>query len=228
MARWRDQSHATALTNRVLRGAGNAIRDLTSRARGLEARRRSVLALPGLRSSRIEATAPAPQVGIGWIARAHGDRADAHVAVIDQPGLLQGVRIPAAGEHNHAPTIAWTGLGVKPLYVGPSLRGRAMARARPWIASLSAGLLRQPQSPNAHRQPVPRGARRHKQEDRPEGGLLVALISRLPSRPPRSRPFGIMSRSAHAREAKIRVPWKELGKRCLDDTIVITGLQGVW
>ena len=58
-------------------------------------------------------------------------RADAHIAVIDQPGLLQGVRIPAAGEHNHAPTIAWTGLGVKPLYVGPSLRGRAMARGAP-------------------------------------------------------------------------------------------------
>jgi hypothetical protein len=46
--------------------------------------------------SRIKPAAPAPRVGVGWIARADRGRADTHVAVVDEPGLSQGVRAAAA------------------------------------------------------------------------------------------------------------------------------------
>jgi len=53
--------------------------------------------------SRIEPTAPAPLIGIGRIARAERDRAYSHISVVDQPGLLQGVGVAAAGKGGHAP-----------------------------------------------------------------------------------------------------------------------------
>jgi hypothetical protein len=45
------------------------------------------------------------------------DRVDVHVAVVDEPALLSGIRIAAAGEHNHAPMIPPIAAGVKPLGV---------------------------------------------------------------------------------------------------------------
>jgi hypothetical protein len=43
-------------------------------------------------AARIEAAAPAARVGVGRIARAHGDRADAHVTAVDLPGLFRGIK----------------------------------------------------------------------------------------------------------------------------------------
>jgi hypothetical protein len=45
---------------------------------------------------------PIPRLPMGRIARAHGDRADAHVTVVDLPGLLRGITIAAAVESGHA------------------------------------------------------------------------------------------------------------------------------
>jgi hypothetical protein len=47
---------------------------------------------------RVEANAPAPLVLVDRHASAHGDAADTDVVIMDQPSLLAGVRIAAAGE----------------------------------------------------------------------------------------------------------------------------------
>jgi hypothetical protein len=71
-------------------------------ARLVERSRGAALMFAGM-GPRLKPAAPAPRVGIGWVARADRDRADAHVAVVDQPGLLMGVRVAAAYEGGHAP-----------------------------------------------------------------------------------------------------------------------------
>jgi hypothetical protein len=65
--------------------------------------------------------------GVG-IADTLPDRADVHVAVVDKPGLLMGIRITAACELGHAQMIPPIMPAVKPLDVGPSPRGPTMAR----------------------------------------------------------------------------------------------------
>jgi hypothetical protein len=72
------------------------------RARLVERRRGAALMFAGM-GSRIKPAAPAPRIGVGWIARAERDRADAHIAVVDLPGLLRGVRVAAASEGGHVP-----------------------------------------------------------------------------------------------------------------------------
>jgi hypothetical protein len=53
-------------------------------------------------AARIKPAAPAPRIGVDRIARAERDRADPHVAEIDQPRFLTGIRAAAAGEGGHA------------------------------------------------------------------------------------------------------------------------------
>jgi hypothetical protein len=74
---------------------------LEGAARLVERDRGAALMFAGM-GSRIKPAAPTPRIGIGWIARAERDRADAHVTVVDLPGLVRGVTIAAAGEDGHA------------------------------------------------------------------------------------------------------------------------------
>src|ERR1700730_17467010 len=76
------------------------------------------LALAGI-AARIEPAAPEPRIRPGLIAVAKPDRADMHVPEIDQPSLLQGVRIAAAAEGGHVPLIPPIAREGKPLGSGP-------------------------------------------------------------------------------------------------------------
>jgi hypothetical protein len=93
----------------------------------VEGHRRAVLMFAGMRAG-IEAARPFSGGGIVRVADALGDRARADVAPIDVPAFLRGIRRSAANELGHEPMIAPTGRGVMPLDIGPSLRGRTMAR----------------------------------------------------------------------------------------------------
>jgi hypothetical protein len=53
-------------------------------------------------AARIEATIPAPRIGVMRNAGAHRDRAGLHVPVIDVPAFLAGMGRSAAGEGGHA------------------------------------------------------------------------------------------------------------------------------
>jgi hypothetical protein len=50
---------------------------------------------------RTKAAAPAPSIDVALRTSAHADRADVNVAVMDQPGLLCGIRAAATGESGH-------------------------------------------------------------------------------------------------------------------------------
>jgi hypothetical protein len=79
----------------------------------VERRRGAALMFAGM-GSRIKPATPAPRVGIGWITRADRHRCDAHIAVVDQPGLLRASglrRRVRAGMPYDSPI----GLRVKPL-----------------------------------------------------------------------------------------------------------------
>jgi hypothetical protein len=52
-------------------------------------------------AARIEAAAPFPRLSVVRVARALRDRADVHIAIIDEPAFLADVRIEAAGEGGH-------------------------------------------------------------------------------------------------------------------------------
>ena len=54
-------------------------------------------------TARIEATRPAPRVFPRRDADTLGDRAGAHVAIVDVPAFVLGVEIAAAGERGHGP-----------------------------------------------------------------------------------------------------------------------------
>jgi hypothetical protein len=54
-------------------------------------------------AARIEAAAPFPRLSVVRVARALRDRANVHIAIIDEPAFLADVRIEAAGEGGHAP-----------------------------------------------------------------------------------------------------------------------------
>jgi hypothetical protein len=60
-----------------------------------------LLAVPLARTPRCEADHPAPPVGIGWHASPTADHADLHVAIVDVPRLLWGIRIAAARQCRH-------------------------------------------------------------------------------------------------------------------------------
>jgi hypothetical protein len=75
-------------------------------------------------------------------AGSHPDRADVDVAVVDEPALLSGIRIAAAGEHNHAPKIPPIAAAVKPLGVVAAAESGAIAR--PVLRSALAGTLCEP------------------------------------------------------------------------------------
>jgi hypothetical protein len=83
--------------------------DLPSHLKGapglLEARGRAAGAFSGV-APGIEAAGPLPVWTAGRIADALGDGADPQVAAVDQPSLLAGIRIAAAGEGGHATMIA--------------------------------------------------------------------------------------------------------------------------
>jgi hypothetical protein len=44
-----------------------------------------------------------PRIFLDWNADPLGDRADAHIAVIDLPAFVMGFEISAAGERGHGP-----------------------------------------------------------------------------------------------------------------------------
>src|SRR5262245_29000752 len=70
-------------------------------ARSRKTFRRAGGAFAGL-AARIEAAAPVPRVGAGRVAGPPADRANVHVAIIeDQPGLVVGSSIAAACEDGH-------------------------------------------------------------------------------------------------------------------------------
>jgi hypothetical protein len=73
---------------------------LESGARQVERGCGAALMFAGM-GSGIKPATPAPRIGVGWIPRADHDRADAHIALVDQPGHLWGVGVAAAGEGGH-------------------------------------------------------------------------------------------------------------------------------
>jgi hypothetical protein len=94
-------------------------------ARLVEAGRSAGRAVPWM-AARIEATAPLPLISAERIARAEPDRTNVYVAIEDQPALLSGIRIAAAGEGGNAllkrgttrSSIVTSGVGLEPNTAG--------------------------------------------------------------------------------------------------------------
>jgi hypothetical protein len=112
--RYSSKSASVRLARKTRRASSKSIRAFSRLVEGGGRAGRAFLWI----AARIEAAAPAPRVGVGRIARAHGDRADAHVAVIDQPGRLRGVGVCGGVSGSACPMILRIAPGVKPLQLG--------------------------------------------------------------------------------------------------------------
>ena len=86
----------------------------------VEAGRGAGRAVPWL-GARIEAAAPLPLISAERIARAEPDRTNVYVAIVDQPALLSGIGIAAAGEGGHSAMMPPIRGKVKPQGLGRGL-----------------------------------------------------------------------------------------------------------
>jgi hypothetical protein len=89
-------------------------------ARLVEGGGRAGRAVPRL-GVRIEAAAPLPLISAERIARAEPDRTNVYVAIVDQPALLSGIGIAAAGEGGHSAMMPPIHGTVKPQGLGRGL-----------------------------------------------------------------------------------------------------------
>jgi hypothetical protein len=93
-------------------------RQAASKAVALPRRSRQCLTCSRRAAARIKSAVPAPGLFGCRIARAKCDRSGVDIAPVDQPCLLVGVTVAAAGEGGHGPIEALIGRTGKPLGIG--------------------------------------------------------------------------------------------------------------